>query len=113
MPCYRPDFWTISDFHKNNTSEIERYFVDIVRIFSELGYKNVGKIYLDGTKTKGSASSKKTKDRVGFEKWLDKLEEEIKDLLKEAEKIYKQEDESCKLSFSDQEALQKKLTNYY
>ena len=74
----RPDYRTISDFRKNNTREIERYFVDIVRIFSESGYKNVGKIYLDGTKIKGNASSKRTKDRAGFEKWLERLEEEIK-----------------------------------
>ena len=110
MQCYRPDYRTISDFRKNNIKEIEKYFVDIVRIFSELGYKNVGKIYLDGTKIKGSASSKRTKDRAGFEKWLERLDEEIKNLLKEAEAIDNQEDESCKLS-SEQEELQKKLNN--
>ena len=87
MQCYRPDHRTISDFRKNNIKEIEKYFVDIVRIFSELGYKNVGKIYVDGAKFKGSASSKRTKDRAGFEKWLERIDEEIKDLLKEAEAI--------------------------
>lgn len=110
MQCYRPDYRTISDFRKDNIKEIEKYFVDIVRIFSELGYKNVGKICLDGTKFKGNASSKRTKDRAGFEKWLEKLEEEIKDLIKEAEAIDKQEDESCRLS-SEQEGLRKKLSN--
>jgi len=110
MQCYRPDYRTISDFRKNNIKEIEKYFVDIVRVFSELGYKSVGKIYLDGTKIKGSASSKRTKDRAGFEKWLERLDEEIKNLLKEAEAIDNQEDESCKLS-SDQEELQQKLSN--
>ncbi|MCP4253870.1 MAG: IS1182 family transposase [Candidatus Scalindua sp.] len=110
MQCYRPDYRTISDFRKNNIKEIEKYFVDIVRIFSELGYKNVGKIYVDGAKFKGSASSKRTKDRAGFEKWLERIDEEIKDLLKEAEAIDNQEDESCKLS-SEQEELQKKLGN--
>ena len=110
MQCYRPDHRTISDFRKNNIKEIEKYFVDIVRIFSELGYKSVGKIYLDGTKIKGNASSKRTKDRAGFEKWLEKIDEEIKNLLKEAEAIDNQEDESCKLS-SEQEELLKKLSN--
>ena len=85
MQCYRPDYRTISDFRKNNTKEIVQYFVDIVRIFSELGYSNVGKIYLDGTKLKGNASSKRTRDQAGFEKWVEKLEEEIKELLKEVE----------------------------
>lgn len=110
MQCYSPDHRTISDFRKNNIKEISKYFVDIARVFSELGYSNVGKIYLDGTKFKGNASSKRTKDRIGFGKWPEKLEEEIKHLLKEAETIDEQEDESCKLS-PEQKALQKKLAN--
>jgi len=110
MQCYRPDYRTICDFRKNNIKEIEKYFVDIVRIFSELGYGNVGKIYLDGTKIKGNASSKRTKDCAGFEKWVESIEEQIKNMLKEAEAIDNQEDESYKLS-SKQEELQKKLGN--
>ena len=68
MQSYTPDHRTISDFRKNNLKEIEKYFVDIVRIFSKLGYTNIGKIYIDGTKLKGNASAKRTKDRAGFEK---------------------------------------------
>ena len=45
MQCYRPDHRTISDFRKNNIQEIEKYIVDIVRVLSELGYRNVGKIW--------------------------------------------------------------------
>jgi len=45
MQCYTPDHRTISDFRKNNLRAIEKYFVDIVRIFSKLGYTRVGKIY--------------------------------------------------------------------
>lgn len=77
MQCYTPDHRTISDFRKNNLKAIEKYFVDIVRIFSTLGYTSVGKIYLDGTKIKGNASAKRTKDREGFEKWLAEIEAEI------------------------------------
>ncbi|HHT9107144.1 MAG TPA: transposase, partial [Candidatus Wunengus sp. YC64] len=110
MQCYTPDHRTISDFRKNNLKEIERYFVDIVRIFSTLGYTQIGKIYLDGTKIKGNASAKRTKDRAGFEKWLSEIEEEIATLLKEAEAIDKQEDESCKID-PEQESLQKKLSD--
>jgi len=110
MQCYTPDHRTISDFRKDNLKEIERYFVDIVRIFSKLGYTSVGKIYLDGTKIKGNASAKRTKDRAGFEKWLSEIEEEIAAVLKEAETIDNQEDESCKID-PEQEALQKKLSD--
>lgn len=110
MQCYRPDHRTISDFRKNNLEAIEKYFVDIVRIFSKLGYSSVGKIYLDGTKIKGNASAKRTKDRAGFEKWLSEIEEEIAGLLKEAEAIDTQEDATCRVD-AEQEALQKKLSD--
>src|SRR3990167_4260110 len=92
MQSYTPDHRTISDFRKNNLKEIEKYFVDIVRIFSKLGYSHAGKIYIDGTKLKGNASAKRTKDRAGFEKWLSETEEEIGKLLKECETIDNQED---------------------
>ena len=110
MQSYTPDHRTISDFRKNNLKEIGKYFVDIVRIFSKLGYSHVGKIYLDGTKLKGNASAKRTKDRAGFEKWLSEIEEEVAKLLKECETIDNQEDETCKID-PDQEALKKKLSN--
>jgi len=110
MQCYTPDHRTISDFRKNNLKEIEKYFVDIVRIFSKLGYTNIGKIYIDGTKLKGNASAKRTKDRAGFEKWLSEIEEEIAKILKEGEAIDNQEDKSCKID-PEQEALLEKLTD--
>jgi transposase len=110
MQCYTPDHRTISDFRKNNLKEIEKYFVDIVRIFSTLGYTNIGKIYIDGTKLKGNATAKRTKDRAGFEKWLSEIEEEIAKLLKEAETIDNQEDETCKID-PEQEALVEKLSD--
>ena len=45
MQSYTPYHRTISDLRKNNLKEIGKYFVDIVRIFSKLGYSHVGKIY--------------------------------------------------------------------
>jgi len=33
--------------------------------------------YIDGTKLKGNASAKRTKDRAGFEKWLSEIEEAL------------------------------------
>jgi len=110
MQSYTPDHRTISDFRKNNLKEIEKYFVDIVRIFSKLGYSHAGKIYIDGTKLKGNASAKRTKDRAGFEKWLSETEEEIGKLLKECETIDNQEDESCKIE-PEEEVLKKKLSD--
>ncbi len=36
MECYRPDHRTISDFRKEKLEDIEKYFVEIVRIFNKL-----------------------------------------------------------------------------
>ena len=109
MQYYTPDYRTISDFRKNNIKEIGRYFVEIIRIFKNLGFSKVGKIYVDGTKIKARASSKRTKDQAGFEKWLDRIDEEITQLLKEAEAVDFKEDESAKAG-EEQEVLMKKLS---
>lgn len=108
MQSYTPDYRTISDFRKNNLKEIERYFVEIVRIFKNLGFSRVGKVYIDGTKIKASASAKRSKDQADFEKWLNSIEEEIAQLLKEAEAVDIKEDESVK-AVEEQEHLMKKL----
>ena len=110
MQCYTPDHRTISDFRKNNLEELEKYFVEMVRIFNTLGFTQVGKIYIDGTKVKGNASAKRTKDKKGFEKWLQTIEEEISKLMKEAASIDAEEDERCKGREADEE-LKKKLSN--
>ncbi|KKL81210.1 hypothetical protein LCGC14_1997040 [marine sediment metagenome] len=110
MQCYGPDYRTISDFRKNNIKEIAKYFVDIIRILNELGCSRVGKIHIDGTKLKGSASAKRSKDKKGYEKWLTEIKEEIDKIIKEAEAIDKQEDESCETA-GQQEELKQKLTD--
>ena len=110
MQYYMPDHRTISDFRKDNVELIIKYFVEIVRILEKLGYDKVGKIYIDGMKLKASASVKRTKTVSGFEKWLSLLEEEIGNILKEAEAIDNAEDENFKLS-EDQKDLLKKLSN--
>jgi len=75
-----------------------------------LGYTHIGKIYLDGTKIKGNASAKRTKDKAGFEKWLSEITGEIASILKEAEIIDNQEDDHCKTD-PEQEVLQKRLSD--
>jgi transposase len=114
MQCYTPDHRTISDFRKDNVEEIVNYFVDILCIFDQLGYKKLGKLYIDGVKLKANASSKRTKDKQGYEKWLSGLVESIGEILKEAEEIDKREDENYRLNMdndAEQEELKKKLAN--
>ena len=90
---YRPDFRTINDFRKDNIKEIEGYFVDVLKICKDLGMVKMGEIYIDGTKIRANASSKRTKDKDGYERWLKRIEDEIEQILKEVDKTDKQEDE--------------------
>ena len=89
---YRPDFRTINDFRKNNLDKIKNYFVEIVRMCQELGIVKVGEISIDGTKIKANAAKRRTKDRKGYERWLERIEERIKEILKEAGQIEKEKD---------------------
>lgn len=89
---YRPDFRTINDFRKDNIRAIEKYFVDVIKICQELGLIKVGRIAIDGTKIRANVSSSLSKDRDGYEKWLQSIEEEIQQILREAEEIDQEED---------------------
>ena len=112
MQYYTPDHRTISDFRKDNLEQINNYFVDVLTMFSLLGYKNVGKIYIDGSKLKANATACRTKNKKGYKKWLSRIKEEVAEILKEAAKIDKEEDETSKLaSEQEQEKLEKKLAN--
>ena len=81
---YRPDFRTMNDFRKNNLPEIERYFVEIVRLCQEIGMVKAGSISIDGTKLRANAAARRSKNKKGYEKWERDIEEQIRDMLREA-----------------------------
>lgn len=93
---YRPDFRTISDFRKNNLSELEKYFVDILKYCNELGLLKMGKIAIDGSKFRANASGRRSKTLSGYEKWEQRLREEIKELNKKAEAVDREENNRLK-----------------
>ena len=89
---YRPDFRTINDFRKNNLRQIENYFVDIVRLCKGLGMVKAGIIIIDSTKIRANASSDKMYNKEYYERLGMHVEEQIKDLLKQAEQADAVED---------------------
>ena len=93
---YKPDYRTISDFRKDNLEEISEYFVEILKYCNELGMLKAGVIAIDGSKFRANASSSRTKDLKGYEKWEKKLKEKIKKLSQEAIEI--DEEENNRLS---------------
>lgn len=90
---YRPDFRTINDFRKNNLEELSGYFVDIVRMCKELGLVNVGQINIDGTKMRANASNWRTKTKGEYQRWLERIDKKIEDILREADEVDAREDE--------------------
>ncbi len=89
---YRPDFRTINDFRKDNLEKIKSYFVEMIRMCKGLGMAKVGEISIDGTKMKANAANRRTKNKKGYERWLSRIEEEIGEIVKEAEEIEEEED---------------------
>lgn len=91
---FNPSHDRISDFRKENISELKDAFKTIVLMGSNLGLVKLGNIKtcIDGTKIKANASSKLTKDENGLFKLLGDTETEINSLLEEAERIDEEED---------------------
>lgn len=89
---YRPDFRTINDFRKNHLSLMEGYFIEIVKMCKELGMVKVGELTIDGSKLKANAAPRRSKDGEGYEGWLKRVEEEIREILTEAGRVDAEED---------------------
>src|SRR6185437_11592573 len=87
-----PDFLTISDFRKTHLDRLEALFVEVLKLCALAGLAKVGTIALDGTKIKANASRHKAMsyDRMKTEE--SRLEEEIAELLADAEAADKAED---------------------
>ena len=91
---FKPSHDRISDFRKDNLSELKNIFKTIVLLGANLGLVNLGNIKtsIDGAKIKANASSKLTKDENGLLKLLEDTEKEISSILEEAKKIDDEED---------------------
>jgi transposase len=89
----RPDFRTINLFRKDNFDILKEIFKQIVRLCYELEMVSFGTISLDGTKIRANASRHRMVKKDKLEKMMDKLDEEIEQMLKEADEVDAQEDE--------------------
>lgn len=106
----RPNYKTISEFRRDNLSEISELFQEIVLIGIKLGLVKIGniKLSIDGTKIRANASGKLSKDEKELEKLLSDVKEKVACILKEAEDI----DQKENLEFGDKrgDELPKALT---
>jgi transposase len=81
----RPDFRTINNFRKNNLSELDHLFVQIVRICQKLKMVKLGHVSIDSSRFKANAADRRSYDRK-------RIEREIKRLLDQAEDADQKED---------------------
>ena len=80
-----PDFHAISEFRRRHLAAFEALFVEVLKLASASGLLKVGRLALDGTKIKANASRHKAMsyDRMQTEEV--RLQQEIRDLLAQAE----------------------------
>jgi transposase len=88
----KPDFRTISEFRRKHFDILKNIFKQIVQLCYNLGMITIGKISLDGTKIKADAADRKIieKDKLAAE--LAEIEQQIPQILAEAEATDIQED---------------------
>jgi transposase len=87
-----PNFRTISDFRKIHLPTLESLFEQILKIALEAGAMKLGRVALDGTKVKASASKHKA---MSYDRIQDKerqIRAEVRELLAQAEAADAEED---------------------
>src|ERR1022692_2747433 len=78
-----PDHSTIAEFRRRHEAEIAVLFDDVLSLCKEAGLVSVGVITIDGTKIKANASMDQNRSYSGL----------VKEILREAEEVDRQEDE--------------------
>src|SRR6202008_4487803 len=81
----QPDFRTISEFRRRHGEALAALFTQGLRLCRQAGLVKLGRVAIDGTKIKANASKHKA---MSYERMLreeQRLREEVKQLLAEAE----------------------------
>jgi transposase len=88
-----PDHRSISRFRRRHLLALDALFVQVLRLCGEAGLVSLGRVALDGTKLRASASRHKAMsyDRMGPK--IEQLEAEVAAMLAEAEAVDVAEDE--------------------
>lgn len=87
-----PDHDTISTFRKRHLKALAGLFVQVLRLCQKAGLAKLGHISLDGTKVKANASRHKAMSYCRMQKKVAELEQQVNDLLNQAEHVDENED---------------------
>ena len=80
-----PDFLAISEFRRRHLAAFEKLFVEVLKLASASGLLKVGRLALGGTKIKANASRYKAMSYDRMQTEEARLQQEIRDLLAQAE----------------------------
>ena len=87
-----PDFRTISDFRQDHLQALAGLFVQVLILCQKAGLVKLGHVSLDGTKVKANASKHKAMSYGRMKKEEERLQAEVRDLLKRAQQVDEEED---------------------
>lgn len=90
-----PHHRTICDFRLEHLEEFIELFTQVALIAKSAGLVKLGRVALDGTKVKANASRHKAMSYDRMKQEEKRLESEIADLLKQAERTDRKEDQEC------------------
>lgn len=87
-----PDFRTVNEFRRRHGDALGAVFVAVLLLCQKAGLVKLGRVAVDGTKVKANASKHRA---MSYDRMVQKeaeLESEVRRILKEAERIDKEED---------------------
>ena len=87
-----PDFRTIANFRKDKLVDVKKAFTEVLSLCRQLGMIRIGKVCLDGTKIRASANGSKMQYRKTLNKRKNRIEQQVNDILAEAEQIDREEE---------------------
>lgn len=87
-----PDFRAISEFRRRHLAQFQVLFVEVLKLCAAAGLLQVGRLALDGTKIKANASRHKAMSYDRMQTEVPRLQQEIAELLSQAEESDHSED---------------------
>ena len=87
-----PDFRTISEFRRRHMDALQGLFTQVLRLAREAGALQVGRVAVDGSKIKANASKHKAMSYGRMQEREAQLEQEVRQMLTQAEATDAQED---------------------
>jgi transposase len=87
----KPDHKTIAEFRRKNKSALKKVLRQCVRLCVELGLIEGNTLFVDGTKIRGNASISNTWTKEECEKYLERTDKRIREILAECDAVDDQE----------------------